>query len=605
MAREVSTERQFERNAGVHLWNILRNLFSVLGRSGVNNPGKYLLGKDGWIFLDRDTNEVVRQMTGGRLLDDAGLDAWTRIVAHRRDLLARRGTKFFFMVAPNKKAIYPEYLPDGIEITTSRPVFQLEAALRNRVGVSLIYPDRELHAAKGRGYVYPKTDTHWSGLGGYVAYKALAGRMRADGVPLHVVEDAEFDFVETEVVGDLGVKLTPERRSPTPSTRLRAPRSALVYDNRITNRGRMRVFRNQDRSLPTCVMFGDSFGGNLLAFFRESFGTFVYIYGNVIDEEILDQFQPDVVVTEMVERFLISPPDEFGSIRNRAIVSMKIETLPEGELPGIEEAFTKAVEGGWPHARFQLGVLYHRQRRFAEAESMLRAAVAETPDNAQAFHLLAKLLTEHGGDLDDAARVAERSVALEPNHASYHHLLALVRLRQRRPDAAAEALRRAISLSPDVPWWRYQLAQALFRQEKWEEARTALSEYMKLAPASADAFQLLGRIAAALGETTAAVNAFRRSADLRPDWAWPRLKVAQTLFQANMNLGEAANAIEQALPLFENQRERSEGHLLKAQILAALGRKAEARAAADACLCLRPDWDWARSFRDRLADAAA
>src|SRR3546814_16749800 len=64
--------------------------------------------------------------------------------------------------------------------------------------------------------------------------------------------------------------LTPNVTSVTLSTRLRAPRSRMVHDNRITNRGRTRVFENEDRSLPKCVLFGDSFGGNLIAFLRES-----------------------------------------------------------------------------------------------------------------------------------------------------------------------------------------------------------------------------------------------------------------------------------------------------------------------------------------------
>src|SRR3546814_16844911 len=84
-------------------------------------PGKYLPGKDGWIFLDQDTNRVVAQMTGRHLLGEADLDRWAAIAAHRRDRLARRGINFYFLVAQNKKAITQEHPPDSHRNSPAQP----------------------------------------------------------------------------------------------------------------------------------------------------------------------------------------------------------------------------------------------------------------------------------------------------------------------------------------------------------------------------------------------------------------------------------------------------------------------------------------------------
>ena len=118
--------------------------------------GKYLLGKDGWIFLDRDTNHVVDQMTGKLILSDAQLDAWTEVVADRRNLLGRHGANHYFLVAPNKKAIYAEYGPDGLEISPWRPVFQLETRLNDALGVSLVYPSKRWSRRRRRGRHTPR-----------------------------------------------------------------------------------------------------------------------------------------------------------------------------------------------------------------------------------------------------------------------------------------------------------------------------------------------------------------------------------------------------------------------------------------------------------------
>ena len=95
---------------------------------------------------------------------------------------------------------------------------------------------------------------------------------------------------------------------------------------------------------------------------------------------------------EMCERFLISPPVQSEHVDHVDIVRMKIETLPEQDLSGIEDAFRTAADQGRPHARFHLGVLYRRLQRPAEAQEMLRAAITENPVHPGAFYLLAESL---------------------------------------------------------------------------------------------------------------------------------------------------------------------------------------------------------------------
>ena len=135
---------------------------------------KFVEGKDGWLFLARDTNHVIHQHTGRLRFSQRTLEDWRHVLEARFAWLARRQVPYFFLVPPNAHAVYPEYLPDDVVTVAERPVLQLLGHLRERESKArIIYPLEELVAHKQHDLVYIKTDTHWNELGAFVAYKRL------------------------------------------------------------------------------------------------------------------------------------------------------------------------------------------------------------------------------------------------------------------------------------------------------------------------------------------------------------------------------------------------------------------------------------------------
>ena len=58
----------------------------------------------------------------------------------------------------------------------------------------------------------------------------------------------------------------------------------------------------------TCLLLGDSYCAQLTKWMAESFGRLVVSQSPTLDPELLDAAQPDLFVTAIAERFLISPP---------------------------------------------------------------------------------------------------------------------------------------------------------------------------------------------------------------------------------------------------------------------------------------------------------
>lgn len=120
---------------------------------------KVLVGRDGWLFLQHDRNDVVGQHTGRVRPGRQWRRAWKDVLRSRLAAISELGPVWICQICPDKESVYPEYLPADITPAARRPVHDLldiSRALRAPVG----YPLDELSAAKPNGPLYHKTDTH-------------------------------------------------------------------------------------------------------------------------------------------------------------------------------------------------------------------------------------------------------------------------------------------------------------------------------------------------------------------------------------------------------------------------------------------------------------
>lgn len=272
---------------------------------------KVLVGKEGWLFLQNDTNRVVEQNNGTLKLSASEMDHWLLTLKMRFAMLESQNRKYYFLIAPNKESIYPEYLPDDYEITEERLVYQLMDACKQH-NIPLYFPIDALQAYKPKYQLYPCVNTHWNGIGGFIAYEYLMNIIKKD-IAIPIVSWDEITFVEEETSLDLGNKLNPPRTSVFSWGRVKQPQARIAYDNKVINSGHVQVSVNQNANLPTAAVFHDSFIEFLLPYLMESFSNIHLFHTPSLDFDLIEKIKPDVVISEMVERFLVQPP--FDSFR--------------------------------------------------------------------------------------------------------------------------------------------------------------------------------------------------------------------------------------------------------------------------------------------------
>lgn len=105
---------------------------------------KVLSGKNGHLFLNNDSNGVIAQIEGRKLLTKPELDRWYKILSHRISCFREMGIGYYNILAPDKHTVYREFLPDHL-IEGREKVADQFVNLADRIkGMNIVYPRDEL-----------------------------------------------------------------------------------------------------------------------------------------------------------------------------------------------------------------------------------------------------------------------------------------------------------------------------------------------------------------------------------------------------------------------------------------------------------------------------
>jgi hypothetical protein len=275
---------------------------------------KVLVGRHGRLFLDYDTNQIMAQHTGRLRFTSGELEAWRAQLEERIDWLASRGTHYLFVVAPDVAAVFPHDLPEHVRPVADRPLVQLMRHLEETGSpAEILYPLDAL-ADESRHVTYPKTETHWSEWGAFLAYRAICEKL-LEVVRMREITERQIVVHDNTLEGDLGSKLDPPVSSPHAFVEVRGVAQArFVADNRVENRGRRIEYSCEAAPDVCCLLLGDSYAAGFVPILAESFRRVVLAYVPTLDRALVEEVQPDVVIHEMAERFLISVPDDAAAI---------------------------------------------------------------------------------------------------------------------------------------------------------------------------------------------------------------------------------------------------------------------------------------------------
>ena len=272
-----------------------------------------LVGKDDFLFLTRDANDTVAQITGQQQLLSG--DIYKTAFAHlERRIFGKTIGNYDYghAIIPSKEVALKAYLPDEIQFEGfgPRPILQYRNLARS-IWDPFYKPELVEKTAATSDSYYPKTDSHWN----------HAGALRYARAFLETVDprlSLALDSIERKTFagkqqGDLGLKLEMKKDDIEIVAPVRQ-QAVLVFENKIVNEGSIRWFRHPVKSGKRALILHDSFTLWLLGFFPELFEEVIFFHGTIFDFEFVSAFKPTTVLCLQAERFLVRAPDTGGNM---------------------------------------------------------------------------------------------------------------------------------------------------------------------------------------------------------------------------------------------------------------------------------------------------
>ena len=281
-------------------------------------------GDDGWLFLVSGSNHVLDMYRHKSSFTSAMSKGWVNLLKKRSNRFASKGIQYLHLPAPEKLTVLHKFYRGEIENIKGSPLHQM--AIKHAVDVPCLVNVLPLFAKQvDKTLLYWKTDTHWSFWGCFCAYQLLCARM---GVQAKT-ELLQYPYSEGPVSFDLGAKLdepiketgrfyqlTQNAQRSYANTLVRFKEEQGLINEANLHVGSSVVYRNNaENAVDKCVvLFGDSFSEYrdhlLTGMLAETFREVHFAWNGSIDYRYVDRIKPDIVITELAERFMTRIPDD-------------------------------------------------------------------------------------------------------------------------------------------------------------------------------------------------------------------------------------------------------------------------------------------------------
>jgi len=274
------------------------------------------IGKKGWLYYLPE----MKDFFGEACDEEASVDRLVLQLHALESVLRASGKTFYFMVAPNKSTIYPEfvgYTPGKNNCDKSKLNIVLDRFSVNPLN-GFIRLDEQLMKEKAGNpsvLLYYKTDTHWNWHGAKIASEMILERVSSDVSDnvSHKHFQPSVEFHETSYVGDL-VKLLGLENIVELADRVNFPNPSATSEKKayLLSNGLYIEHFTLDRtvgvpSLPSAVFYGDSFLDRITDYVKGAFSKIDVIPSQhtiPTKEDIEDLSSYRIVLFEVVEREL-------------------------------------------------------------------------------------------------------------------------------------------------------------------------------------------------------------------------------------------------------------------------------------------------------------
>ena len=303
-------------------WNSYLDTFVLVSTTP---SSKVMAGRDNWLFLAQDgpSRNVIEDARGLDGLPEASMAILANEIEQRRQWLAQRGIQYLVILAPNKNSVYPEMLPEAVRpLRAESLLMQLTNYLQAHTKAEIVNVTSGLLQEKKQHQVFYKSDSHWNAHGAFAAYTQIVDVLRKHFPAIVPLTRDQFRVESYAwLPGDLAYMLglsdhLHEDRVLYFNKNWYAARGVSYDGPRNPHYFEMPQYSiTGNPSLPTAVVFHDSFWWELLPFFAEAFNKALYVWLfpqtenelRFFNKAIIEKEQPDIVIEEFTERYILPP----------------------------------------------------------------------------------------------------------------------------------------------------------------------------------------------------------------------------------------------------------------------------------------------------------
>ena len=258
-----------------------------------------LFGHDDVLFLADGGHRVLDHLLGMERVAEQSFVNFEANITGRRDAATRVGAGYLHVVFPDKESVMEAECP------VRDPVHFGDTYLERcpHLAPHVFYPRKFLQEAGPA--MYMKTDTHASDVGNLLATAAIVERLTGEAQTAAISRLMAGHWDESVMTGDLGGRFEPPFSEPNRLVRRVWIQKWLHNELQGGNNGIVDIlFNNQAIYGKRVLVYGDSFARLFCSVMSYFFKEILFLRTPYFHPDICDQFEPDYVITENVERYL-------------------------------------------------------------------------------------------------------------------------------------------------------------------------------------------------------------------------------------------------------------------------------------------------------------
>ena len=234
------------------------------------------------------------------------------------------------------------------------------------------------------------------------------------------------------------------------------------------------------------------------------------------------------------------------------------------------------------------GIAAHKEGKLEEAKKLYNSILEVEPNHLDANNNLGVALNRLG-KLDEAEICFKKVINLNPNMAEAHNNLGRILLEINKLSEAEASFIKAATLKPDYLSAYYNLGVTLIKLQKFQKAEAILKKALELKPDHLNAQYSLGVVLHNLNKLDEAIICFKKTLEMKLD----HFEAQYSLGISLLATGKLDNAEASFKEVLKIKPDSFDAHNALGNIYLELGRLEEAKASLRKALKINPNYDLA------------